>query len=232
MLEGIRERLAIVNDRIARAARRAGRDPQEITLIAVSKTFDASATQLAVDAGIRNLGENRVQEALEKIGQVKSNGLKWHLIGHLQSNKAGRAVDSFDVIHTIDSSDLVLRLDRIAREKGKRPVVLAQVDLAKEPTKSGAEEAELPAIVEALDSAEHLDFRGLMTLPPFFDEPERTRPYFERLRRILESLNEGRAPERKLTELSMGMSHDFEIAVEEGATMVRVGSAIFGARGN
>jgi pyridoxal phosphate enzyme (YggS family) len=152
------------------------------------------------------------------------------LIGHLQSNKARQAVEAFDVIHTIDSSQLAERLDRVAGELARRPEVLVQVDLAHEPTKSGADEGELPAIIEALDSASHLEFRGLMTLPPFFDSPEQTRPYFRRLREILEGLNRGRAHEQRLTELSMGMSHDFEAAIEEGATMVRVGTAIFGAR--
>jgi pyridoxal phosphate enzyme (YggS family) len=152
------------------------------------------------------------------------------LIGHLQSNKARQAVETFDVIHTIDSSQLARRLDRTAGEAGRRPAVLVQVDLAHEPTKSGADETELPAIIEALDSAHHLELRGLMTLPPFFDSADQTRPYFRRLREILEGLNRGRGPAQKLTELSMGMTHDFEAAVEEGATMVRVGTAIFGTR--
>ena len=229
MAEDIRERLVRVREQIARAAERAGRSAEDITLIAVSKTFDPSTVQQAVDAGAHDLGENRVQEAIAKVATVKGN-LRWHLIGHLQSNKARQAVEAFDVIHTVDSSQLAQRLDRAAGEVGRRPAVLVQVDLAHEPTKSGADESELPAIIEALDSARHLELRGLMTLPPFFDSAEQTRPYFRRLREILESLNRGREPEQKLTELSMGMSHDFEAAVEEGATMVRVGTAIFGAR--
>ena len=229
MAEDIRERLVRVREQIARAAERAGRSAEDITLIAVSKTFDPSTVQQAVDAGAHDLGENRVQEAIAKVATVKGN-LRWHLIGHLQSNKARQAVEAFDVIHTVDSSQLAQRLDRAAGEVGRRPAVLVQVDLAHEPTKSGADESELPAIIEALDSARHLELCGLMTLPPFFDSAEQTRPYFRRLREILESLNRGREPEQKLTELSMGMSHDFEAAVEEGATMVRVGTAIFGAR--
>ena len=229
MAEDIRERLVRVREQIARAAERAGRSAEDITLIAVSKTFDPSTVQQAVDAGAHDLGENRVQEAIAKVATVKGN-LRWHLIGHLQSNKARQAVEAFDVIHTVDSSQLAQRLDRAAGEVGRRPAVLVQVDLAHEPTKSGADESELPAIIEALDSARHLELRGLMTLPPFFDSAEQTRPYFRRLREILESLNRGREPEQKLTELSMGMSHDFEAAVEEGATMVRVVTAIFGAR--
>ena len=230
MAEDIPERLARVREQIARAAQRAGRSAQDITLIAVSKTFDPDLVQQAVDAGALDLGENRVQEAASKVGAVKAKNLRWHLIGHLQSNKAKQALLIFDVIQSVDSRELVERLDRLAGELERRPTVLAQVDLTREPTKSGARESELPAIVEALDSANHLEFRGLMTLPPFFDSPELTRSYFRRLRVILEGLNRTRAAERRLTELSMGMSHDFEVAIEEGATMVRVGTAIFGAR--
>ena len=230
MSEEIRERLARVRGRIARAAERAGRKPEEITLITVSKTFDAATVQQAVAAGARDLGENRVQEAVDKVDKVKADGLRWHLIGHLQSNKARAAVRAFDIIHSIDSAELARRLDRIAGEEKRRLSVLVQVDLAHEATKSGADEHLLPEIVEALDSAEHLDFRGLMTLPPFFELPEQTRSYFRRLRELLENLNRGRSSERRLSELSMGMSHDFEVAIEEGATMVRVGTAIFGAR--
>jgi PLP dependent protein len=229
MAEEIRERLVRVREQIARAAERAGRSAEDITLIAVSKTFDSATVQQVVDAGARDLGENRVQEANSKVAVVKGD-VRWHLIGHLQSNKARQAVETFDVIHTIDSSQLAERLDRIAGAMGRRPAVLVQVDLAHEPTKAGADGSELPAIIEALDSAHHLEFRGLMTLPPFFDSPEQTRPYFRRLREILEGLNRGRALEERLTELSMGMSHDFEAAIEEGATMVRVGTAIFGSR--
>lgn len=230
MSEQIRERLALVRQRIARAAQRAGRQAKNVTLIAVSKTFDSVIVRQAIDAGARDLGENRVQEAVSKIEQVGRANIRWHLIGHLQSNKAQQAVETFDVIHTVDSRRLVERLDRYAGEAKRRPVVLLQVDLAREPTKSGADEAELPAIVEALDSAHNLDFKGLMVLPPFFDSPEQTRGYFRRLRELLESFNSNRAPERRLTELSMGMSHDFEVAIEEGSTMVRVGTAIFGER--
>jgi PLP dependent protein len=229
MAEQIRERLVRVREQIARAAERAGRSAEDITLITVSKTFDSPTVQKAVDAGVRDLGENRVQEALTKVPNVKGT-VRWHLIGHLQSNKARQAIETFDVIHTIDSSQLVERLDRIAGEIGRRPQVLVQVDLAHEPTKSGADEDKLPAIVEALDSARHLAFCGLMTLPPYFDSPESTRPYFRRLHDTLKGLNISRGPDLKLTELSMGMSHDFEIAIEEGATMVRVGTAIFGSR--
>lgn len=230
MAEHIRERLAEVRERIARAAERAGRKAEDITLIAVSKTFDADIVQWAVDAGARDLGENRVQEGASKAPLVKGVGVRWHLIGHLQSNKARLAVSAFDVIHTVDSANLAERLDRIAEELGRRSEVLIQVDLAGEASKSGADEGELPEIIETLDSADNLDFRGLMTLPPFFDSPEETRTYFRRLREIMENLNSSRPAERKLVELSMGMSHDFEVAIEEGATIIRVGTAIFGSR--
>jgi hypothetical protein len=230
MSEQIRERLARVRQRIARAAERAGRNPEEITLIVVTKTFDPATIQQAVEAGARDLGENRVQEALDKVDKVKADNLRWHLIGHLQSNKARAAARAFDMIHSVDSADLARRLDRIAGEEERQLSILIQVDLAGEATKSGADERALPEIVEALDAAGHLDFRGLMTLPPFFESPEQTRSYFRRLRKLLDSLNEGRSRERRLSELSMGMSHDFEVAIEEGATMVRVGTAIFGAR--
>ena len=230
MAEEIRERLARVLEQIARAAERAGRSEKDITLIAVSKTFDPVTVQQAVLAGAHDLGENRVLEALTKVSMVEGD-VRWHLIGHLQSNKARQAVETFDVIHTIDSVQLTDRLDRLAGETGRRPTVMVQVDLAHEPTKSGADEGDLPAIIKALDAARNLDFRGLMVIPPFFDSPEQTRPYFRRLRGILEDLNRQRGADQKLTELSMGMSHDFEAAIEEGATMVRVGTAIFGSRG-
>jgi PLP dependent protein len=230
MAEDIRERLAQVRERMARAAARAGRRPEEISLIAVSKTFDSSTVQQAVDAGAHDLGENRIQEAADKVGSVKSDHLRWHLIGHLQSNKARLAVRIFNVIHTIDSRELVARLDRIAGEEGRKLSALVQVDLGREATKTGADETALPQIIEALDQARHLELKGLMTLPPFFDSAEQTRPFFRRLRDILGEINRNRSAERRLTELSMGMSHDFEVAIEEGATMVRVGSAIFGTR--
>jgi pyridoxal phosphate enzyme (YggS family) len=230
MSEPIRERLAQIHERIARAAARADRRAEDITLIAVSKTFDSITVQQAVDAGVRHFGENRVQEAASKIPQVQGQGLIWHLIGHLQSNKARAAVSLFDVIHTVDSANLAARLDRIAAELGRKPVVLVQLDLGGEPAKSGADVSELPQIIEALDAAYNLDFRGLMTMPPLFEDPEQARSYFRRLREIMEDVNRNRAPDKRLRELSMGMSHDFEVAIEEGATMVRVGTGVFGKR--
>jgi pyridoxal phosphate enzyme (YggS family) len=231
MSETIKERLTRVLERIIAAAERAARNPQEITLVTVSKTFDAVTVQRAVDAGVRVLGENKVQEAVEKSQLVNAEGLKWHLIGHLQSNKVRHAVKTFDVIHTLDSVELAERLDRIAGEEGRAVEVLIQVDLAHEATKSGADETTLPAIIERLDAARYAKLRGLMVMPPFFEDAEMTRPYFKRLKNILDEINRSRSDEKKLTALSMGMSHDFEVAIEEGATLIRVGSAIFGERG-
>jgi pyridoxal phosphate enzyme (YggS family) len=230
MAEGIKENLARVRAAVAEAAARAGRRPDEVKLIAVSKTFDAATVQQAVDAGALDLGENRVQEAASKVGVVRADGLRWHLIGHLQSNKARLAVKTFDVIHTVDSVELVERLDRICGEEGRRLDALVQVDLGHEATKTGADESDLAAIIAAIDRAEHLALKGLMTLPPLFEDAEQARPFFRRLRGLRDDVNRERAPERRLKELSMGMSHDFRVAIEEGATMVRVGTAIFGAR--
>jgi len=230
MVEDIRGRIARVHDAIERAALRSGRKPEDITLIAVSKTIGPAVIQQGVDAGITNLGENRVQEAAEKVERVTGPALRWHLIGHLQSNKVRYAVRMFDVIHTVDSVDLSSRLDRIAGEMGRTPTVLVQVKLGDEPAKSGADPRSLPAILEALDSAANLRLRGLMVIPPLSESSESTRGYFKRLREIRDGLNQGRPGDRQLADLSMGMSGDFEIAIEEGATMVRVGTAIFGSR--
>ncbi|MGH9765543.1 MAG: YggS family pyridoxal phosphate-dependent enzyme, partial [Blastocatellia bacterium] len=224
-------RLALVQERIAKAAERAGRSPSEITLIAVSKTVAPSIIQQAIDAGIKHLGENRVQEAAEKVELIKGNGLRWHLIGHLQSNKARTALLTFDVIQTIDSVELVKRLDRLAGELNRRPQALVQVKLGDEPTKSGADEHEAERIIEALDGSANLRLTGLMGIAPLVEVPEGPRPYFRRLREFMEKVNRARSAENRLTALSMGMSGDFEPAIQEGATIVRIGTAIFGARG-
>lgn len=224
-METIADRLERVVARIREAERRSGRPEGSVRLCAVSKTFPAEAVVEAVAAGVTDLGENRVQEAAAKRPEAEAAGgrtARWHLIGHLQSNKARKAVETFDVIQTIDSVELAERVDRIAGEMGRRPDVLVQVDLGHEPTKTGAVESDLPAIVEYLRGAQHLHLVGLMTIPPFFDDAEETRPYFRRLRALGERFD--------LAELSMGMSHDFEIAIEEGATIIRVGTAIFGSR--
>jgi pyridoxal phosphate enzyme (YggS family) len=235
-LEGIAARLGEVRARIALCARRAGRDPSEITLVAVSKTHPASLVARAISAGATDLGENRVQEAAEKIaelGEGTDARARWHLIGHLQSNKARRAVQLFDVIHTVDSVALVERLERLCEEENRAELqVLAQLSLAGEATKAGAEVAELPAIVERINSCARVRLAGLMTMPPFSDEAEDARPYFRSLRELRDEWRaRGAFSLAGAGELSMGMSHDYEVAIEEGATMVRVGTAIFGARG-
>jgi hypothetical protein len=226
----IADRVAAVRERIARAAERASRAPSDVTLVAVSKTFPARAVREAFAAGVRHFGENRVQEAeskIETLAEERGRGLRWHLIGHLQSNKARRAQALFDVIQSVDSAGLARRLQRAASEEGRRLRVLVQVDLAGETSKFGVPEEELPGVLGGLRGLEGLSVEGLMALPPYL-EAEAVRPYFRRLRVLRDEAAE--AGLLNGAELSMGMSHDFETAVEEGATLVRVGTAIFGER--
>ena len=225
----LRARLTSVRERIATAAGRAGRDPASIRLIAISKTFSANAIRAAADAGQVDFGENKVQEALPKIAELGANRLRWHLVGHLQSNKARKAAEHFDLIHSIDSAALLARIDDAATAAGRSIDGLVQVDLAGEPTKHGATPEEIPALLEAAAACKAVRVVGLMTLPPAFGDPESTRPYFAALRELRDRFA-AHAQRASLSELSMGMSHDFEVAVEEGATMVRVGAAIFGSR--
>jgi len=224
----IRDRLDRVRSRIVAAARRTGRDPSLVRLVAVSKTFDPDHVRAAVAAGQTTFGENRVQEALQKMEALNDLGLAWHLVGHLQSNKARKAT-RFACVHSIDSPDLLQRLDAAALADGCTPEALVQVDLAGEATKHGATPEELEGIFEMAAACGAVRVTGLMLLPPYEEEPERVRPYFRRLADLAASLR-GRVPETMLAELSMGMSHDFEVAVEEGATIVRIGTAIFGSR--
>ena len=227
--EDLRQRLQRVRQQIAEAAIRDQRRPDEVKLVAVSKTHPAEIIREA--AGVTDLGENRVQEADTKIPAVGRDRACWHLIGHLQSNKARRAVELFDVIHSLDSVALVQRLDRVCREVNREELpVLIQVDLGQEATKSGALEREVPGIIEAIRQSQAVRLRGLMTLPPYFDDPERVRPFFRRLRGFRDELGERGAFGDQRGELSMGMTHDYEVAIEEGSTIVRVGTAIFGAR--
>jgi pyridoxal phosphate enzyme (YggS family) len=226
---GIAANLAEVRRRIARAAR-AGCDPAAIRLVAVSKTFPPALVREAAAAGQHDFGENRVQEGLEKIETLTDLGLEWHLIGHLQSNKAKRAATAFPWIHSVDSLDLLKRLDRAAVEVGTTPNVLIQIDLALEDTKHGVDLANARDLVAAASEARAVRLRGLMLLPPFPDNPEDSRPWFRRLRELRDEWVASGIPAASLAELSMGMSHDFEIAIEEGATIVRVGTAIFGHR--
>jgi len=228
--EDIPRRLAEIRDRIANAVGRAGRSPDSVRLIAVSKTHPIDAVRAAADAGQIDFGENKVQEALQKIAQSTDNRLKWHLIGHLQSNKARKAAGVAHAIHAIDSVDLLKRVDQAAGEAGRLVDVLIQVDLALEDTKFGAPVPEVAAIVEAAGDCMSARLAGLMLLPPVAENPEDARPWFARLRALRDELVASGVPADRLRELSMGMSHDFEVAIEEGATMVRVGTAIFGER--
>jgi len=226
----IRERLARVRDRIANAARRARRDPASVRLVAVSKTFPIQDIRAAFEAGQRDFGENKVQEALQKIDAARDLDAAWHLVGHLQSNKARKAGASFAFIHSIDGVDLVKRLDEAAASAGRRPELLVQVDLAGETTKHGARPDELAGIFEAARQLKAARLIGLMLLPPATEDLEGARQYFTALHRLRDDLAARGIDQMMLRELSMGMSHDFEVAVEEGATIVRVGSAIFGER--
>lgn len=230
MYEEVPERLAVIRERIANAAGRAGRSAQDVRLIAVSKTHPLEAVRAAAEAGQRDFGENKVQEALQKIAQSTDTSLRWHLIGHLQSNKAKKAAAAVGAIHAIDSIDLLKRVDQAAGETGRTVEVLIQVDLALEDTKFGAPVDQVRAIVDAAGDCEAARLVGLMLLPPLAENPEDARPWFARLRALRDELVASGAPADRLRELSMGMSHDFEVAIEEGATMVRVGTAIFGER--
>lgn len=216
--------LATVRQRIENAAARTGRSADEIKLVAVSKTHPAETLRDAIAAGATVFGENKIQEAESKIAEVGRNAAEWHLVGHLQSNKARKAVQLFDAIQSVDSLELTRRLERICIEEGRKVLsVFVQVDIAGEETKSGVSVNDLAKVVDFLKGCKCLRFDGLMVLPPFFDEAEKTRPYFKKLRSVRDEILPG-------GELSMGMSHDFEVAIEEGSTVVRVGTAIFGDR--
>jgi pyridoxal phosphate enzyme (YggS family) len=223
-------RLAAVRARIARAAGRARRDPSSVRLVAVSKTFPADAVRAAFDAGQIDFGENKVQEALDKMDRTADLPIRWHLVGHLQSNKAKKASTRFDLIHSIDTPALLARVDEAAAAAGRRIDLLVQVDLAGEATKHGAREDEVASIFEAARACRAARVVGLMLLPPASEDLEQARPYFRRVRDVRDRLLEQGVDGSMLAELSMGMSHDFEVAIEEGATLVRVGTAIFGGR--
>jgi hypothetical protein len=228
---GLQENLASIEQRIAAACWRAGRARTDVTLIAVSKTVPAARIRQAIECGVRVLGENRVQEAAVKIGELGSAApVAWHLIGHLQSNKVRRAVELFQAIHSLDSLKLAERVNQIAGELGRRMPVFIEVNLGGEASKSGAEAADVPPLVEQIGALSHLELRGLMAVPPFEDEAEAARPYFRQLRELRDRAQALGLAGESFRELSMGMSHDFEVAIEEGATFVRIGTAIFGAR--
>jgi hypothetical protein len=226
----VAQRLNDTRARRAASAARAGRSPDPIRLIAVCKTFPIDAVRAAYDAGQRDFGENRVQEALQKIAASADMKIRWHLIGHLQSNKARKAAENFTAVHSVDSLELLERIDQAAASTGRAPELLVQVDLALEATKFGAPLDEVPRIFERAAECRAARVVGLMLLPPFVDDPEDARPWFKQLRDLRDRLADAGVPPALVGELSMGMSHDFEVAIEEGATMVRVGTAIFGER--
>ena len=226
----IAENIAEVRRRMHAAAHRAHRESSGISLVAVSKNVSPEAIREAVNAGQRAFGENRVQEASSKIEALTGLDLEWHLIGHLQSNKARKAAALFPWIESIDRIDMVHKLDGYAKEAGHRRAVLVQVDLAAEPTKHGSALESLREVITAVLEAKALVMRGLMTVPPYPKTAEDSRPWFQQLRTLRDQLVADGLPVESLRDLSMGMSHDFEVAIEEGATIVRVGTAVFGPR--
>jgi pyridoxal phosphate enzyme (YggS family) len=226
----LRARLDSVRDRIAKAAGRAGRDPATVCLVAISKTFPVDHVRAAADAGQLDFGENKLQEALVKMDATRDLPLRWHLVGHLQSNKARKAGGRFDVIHSIDDAAVAGRVDEGATAARRAVRLLVQVDLAREPTKHGVPAELVHEILRSAGTQSAARMAGLMVLPPAVAVPESARPYFTRLRELRDELLGSGVEPSMLGELSMGMSHDFEVAIEEGATLVRIGSAIFGAR--
>ncbi|MBI5328125.1 MAG: YggS family pyridoxal phosphate-dependent enzyme [Deltaproteobacteria bacterium] len=224
----IPKNIAMVRERIERATRHVGREPREITLVAAVKTIDIKRIQEVVKAGIKTMGENYVQEAKKKIENIRGGkDVIWHFIGHLQKNKAKDAVKLFDMIETIDSIGLAKELNKRAEKKLD---VLIQVNLSKEKTKGGVTENEALGLSREIAKLDNLSLKGLMTIPPYFEHPEMSRPYFTELRRLAEKIRRENLPNVIMKDLSMGMSHDFEVAIEEGATIIRVGTAIFGER--
>ena len=224
----IKENVMAVREAIDRAGQRAGRRPEDIRLVAASKTVDVDRIRSAAEAGIAIFGENYVQEAMRKHEAIEQP-VSWHFIGHLQKNKAKYAVELFDMIHSIDSVALAEELNKRANRIDRSLEVLVEVNLSGETTKSGVNEEEVMTLIRGIKGLPYMLFRGFMTMPPFFDDPEQSRPYFIRLRRLAERVvSEGLDPGP--LELSMGMSNDFLVAIEEGATLVRVGTAIFGPR--
>jgi pyridoxal phosphate enzyme (YggS family) len=223
-------RLAALQARIRSAAAAAGRPDDAIRLVAVSKTFPVEAIRQAIAAGVSDIGENYIQEARGKFEALQGSAVKWHFIGRLQSNKAKHAVRMFDLIHTLDSYKLALELDRCARRLHKIQPVLIQVNVAGETAKAGVAPEEALPLVRQAAALENIAVQGLMTLPPYFNSPERVRPFFAALRQLRDRIRQAQIAEVGMQELSMGMTGDFEAAVAEGATLVRIGTALFGER--
>lgn len=228
-MESVGDNVERIRERIAEAALRRGRDPSGVRLMAVTKTVDDSRIGEALAAGVDILGENYVQEAKRKI-ETLGRKVEWHFIGHLQSNKARHAVCLFDLIHSVDRLGLAAELDRRSDRAGVVTPVLIQVSLGGEETKGGVSPEDALALVREVAAMKHLSIRGLMTMPPWFDDPEEARPFFRALREMGERVRESGIPGVSMEELSMGMTQDYEVAVEEGATIVRVGRALFGER--
>ena len=226
----IGEALREVQRRIERAAVDCGRSPDSVKLVAVSKTVPTERVLEGIEAGITILGENYVQEAKEKIEALKSYPVSWHFIGHLQSNKARHVIGLFDLIHSVDTLKLARELDKRAKKAGKVQEILMQINISGEETKSGVDPTQVMPLVHDVGALENLSVRGLMTMPPFFNEPEKVRPYFRALRQLGNRIRTESIPAVYMNELSMGMSGDFETAIQEGATLIRVGTSIFGKR--
>jgi pyridoxal phosphate enzyme (YggS family) len=229
----VAENVARIRERMAHAAARAGRAPESITLMAVSKTVEPERIRAAYQAGLRVFGENRVQEFADKSGQLAElKDAEWHLIGHLQSNKSRKAAELFHAVDSVDSLRLAEKLDQAAGQSGKILLVLIEINVGGEENKTGvsADSPELEQLLQSASRLEHLHVRGLMTVPPYTEDPEGARPFFRKLRELRDAIAARKLPAVEMVALSMGMSHDFEVAIEEGSTCVRVGTGIFGAR--
>ena len=226
----IKERLTIIRNRIQEAAETYGRGPHSVRLVAVSKTKPADSVLDAIEAGATIFGENYIQEAQDKISTLAAHPVSWHFIGHLQTNKAKFAVKLFDLIHSVDSLKLARQLDREAEKHNKIQNVLIQVNVGKEASKSGVSSEDTVSLIEEISKLPNLSIRGLMTMPPFFDDPDRARPYFKELADLRHHIRSRNIPNVRMDELSMGMTGDFKVAIECGSTLVRIGTAIFGRR--
>ena len=226
----MKQRLEQVKERIRQAAESCGRDADSVRLVAVSKTIAADIVKKAIEAGATILGENYVQEARDKFKALAQYQVSWHFIGHLQSNKAKYAVRLFDLIHSVDSLKLARELDKQAAKVDKTQQILVQVNISGEDTKSGISADEAPGLIAEIGRLKNIAVKGLMTMPPYFYQPEKVRPFFAALRELRDRIKEHTPPNVSLDELSMGMTGDFEVAIKEGATLVRIGTAIFGER--
>ncbi len=226
----MKERLDVIKKRITDAAIACGRDPGSVRLVAVSKTVEADRVVAAIEAGADILGENYIQEARNKFNALIDHPVQWHFIGHLQSNKAKYVVRMFDLVHSVDSLKLAKALDKEARKHGKVQDILIQVNISREESKSGIEETDAVDLLMQISGLKNIRVKGLMTMPPFFDAPEQARPFFHELALLRDRIVERGIPGVGMDELSMGMTGDFEVAIAEGATLVRIGTAIFGAR--